>query len=81
MKVGSRISLGTKPMLPYVCILTLATLSTHPSVEMDLSLKIEVRDQTIWKSTTEAIASLLYSNEIQIWEIFSKIRQMVLAIV
>ena len=26
---------------------------THPSVEMDLSLKIEVRDQTIWTSTPE----------------------------
>ena len=26
---------------------------THPSVEKDLSLKIEVRDQTIWTSTPE----------------------------
>ena len=25
----------------------------HPSVEKDLSLKIEVRDQTIWTSTLE----------------------------
>ena len=25
----------------------------HPSVEKDLSLKIEVRDQTIWTSTPE----------------------------
>ena len=25
----------------------------HPSVEKDLCLKIEVRDQTIWKSTQE----------------------------
>ena len=25
----------------------------HPSVEKDLCLKIEVRDQTIWKSTHE----------------------------
>ena len=25
----------------------------HPSVEMDLSLKIEVHDQTIWNSTPE----------------------------
>ena len=25
----------------------------HPSLEEDLSLKIEVRDQTIWKSTPE----------------------------
>ena len=25
----------------------------HPSVEEDLSLKIEVHDQTIWKSTPE----------------------------
>ena len=25
----------------------------HPSVEEDLSLKIEVRDQTIWTSTPE----------------------------
>ena len=25
----------------------------HPSVEKDLCLKIEVRDQTIWKSTPE----------------------------
>ena len=26
---------------------------SHPSVEKDLSLKIEVRDQTIWTSTPE----------------------------
>ena len=32
-----------------------ATLFRHPSVEMDLSLKIEVRDQTIWKSTQELL--------------------------
>ena len=25
----------------------------HPSVEKDLSLKIDERDQTIWKSTLE----------------------------
>ena len=25
----------------------------HPSVEKDLCLKIEVRDQTIWESTPE----------------------------
>ena len=54
----------------------------HPSVEEDLSLKIEVHDQTIWKSTPEKIAILLYFNEIQIhWEISSKIHQMVMAIV
>ena len=28
-------------------------LKNHPSVEEDLSLKIEVHDQTIWKSTPE----------------------------
>ena len=27
--------------------------ATHPSVEKDLSLKIDERDQTIWKSTLE----------------------------
>ena len=29
------------------------TFAFHPSVEKDLCLKIEVRDQTIWKSTHE----------------------------
>ena len=28
-------------------------LLNHPSVEMDLSLKFEVHDQTIWISTPE----------------------------
>ena len=33
------------------CYLKFATtFQQHPSVEMDLSLKIEVRDQTIWNS-------------------------------
>ena len=30
-------------------------IALHPSVEQDLCLKIEVRDQAIWKSTPELL--------------------------
>ena len=52
----------------------------HPSLEEDLSLKIEVHNYV--EKYSRIIASLLYSNQIQIcWEFFSKIIQMVQAIV
>ena len=55
---------------------------SHPSVEKDLCLKIEVREQTIWQKYSKVIANFLYSNEIHIhWEFFSKILQMALAMV
>ena len=40
-------------MTPQLPLLNANDTIDHPSVEEDLCLKIEVRDQTIWKSTPE----------------------------
>ena len=53
-EIGKQI-LQKTPVQPPNGVLPISKLpfTNHPSVEKDLCLKIEVRDQTIWKSTPE----------------------------